>query len=716
MQFVLATGTVDRGMGWEETETKVMVTARPSLELISIREEPYFRYGDALELRGRLEEPPRFEGFDYRAYLSRQGIPLVMRHPEVELLGEGGGNPLLKGVFWVRDRLASALERSLPEPQASLAQALLLGRRGQLPQEITEDFRATGTSHLLAISGLHVGVVMVLLMGFGVWLLGRRGRTYLLLPLVGVWGYALLSGLSPSVERAAIMVSVYLAALALGRPRSVLPALALAAGLMAGLNPLALMDASFQLSFTAVAGIALVMTPSSPWAGWLIDPPRQRNRWWSSVLRGLSLAVVVSLAATLATLPLVAFNFHRIPTLGIPATILSLPALPPMLAASALAAVAELVHPVMGQVAGWVAWVPLWYLVSLVHLFSLVPGSTVSVPAFSGLLVGIYYALFTLILLVPSGFVGLRKIPWRMGDALRGLSSRQRPLTRMGYVAMVVGLGVVVGVIWANVAAAGDGRLHLLVLDVGQGDSILIVTPHGRQMLIDGGPDEVSGVRALGRHLPFWDRSLDVVVLTHPDEDHLAGLPRVLERYRVGTLLESGTRSEITSFALWRKALIKAGLEPVGVQRGQRIVVDRDVWLDVLNPSSLDGGLMTSDLNNNSVVLRLVYGEVSFLLTADIEAEAEREIRRSGALLNSTVLKVPHHGNRSSTTSPFLGAVSPNAAVISVGGNSRFGHPHREVVDRLSEVVGQEQVYITADHGAVEFITDGTRLWVKLER
>ena len=400
----------------------------------------------------------------------------------------------------------------------------------------------------------------------------------------------------------------------------------------------------------------------------------------------------------MATLPLVAFNFHHIPTLGIPATILALPALPLMLATSTMAAVAEMVHLVLGQGVGWVVWVPLKYLISLVHLFSLVPGSNVSVASFSGLLVGVYYAFLAIILLVPGGLAGLLKVPQRVGNALRGLSgstSPQIPVSRTGYVVVGAGLVVIGAIHWANLIAGGDGRLHVVVMDVGQGDSILIVTPQGRQVLIDGGPEQLTGVRALGRYLPFWDRSVDVVVLTHPDEDHLAGLPKVLERYRVGSLLQSGTQSESIFFGLWQKTLDKRELESAPVLRGQRIVVDRDVWLDVLNPSSLSGGMMDADSNNNSVVLRLVYGEVSFLLTADIELEAEREIRGSGAWLNSTVFKVPHHGSRSSITGPFLTAVSPKAAVISVGANNRFGHPHQEVIARLEEVAGKEQVYLT---------------------
>ena len=279
-----------------------------------------------------------------------------------------------------------------------------------------------------------------------------------------------------------------------------------------------------------------------------------------------------------------------------------------------------------------------------------------------------------------------------------------------------VGLALVAGLLWFQVVASPDGRLHLLVLDVGQGDSIFIVTPKGRQVLIDGGPERLSGVRALGRHMAFWDRSLDMVVLTHSDEDHLAGLPGLLESYRVGTLLESPSEANSAAYNHWRKVISRQNLEPIQAQRGQRIVVDRGVWLDVLNPPPTKSAPMSWSANNNSVVIRLTYGEVSFLLAADIEAEAEDDIIGSGVPLNSDVLKVAHHGSKTSTAGPFLAAVSPRAAVISMGAENSYGHPHKTVLDRLGAQVGEDQVYLTTQQGTVEFITDGHRLWVRPQR
>ena len=350
VELTVSVEEVDRGTGWDEADGRILVLARPPRQLVRTREEPYFRYGDRLELIGRMEEPPVLGNFDYGAYLAAQGVHSRMSFPGVRFLDGGGGNRAQGFLYDLRRTVSDGIDRALPESQASLAKAMLLGLRGPLPKDITEDFRSTGTSHLLAISGLHVGVLLALSLAAGAWLMGRRRQLYLQLPLGVIWLYALLSGLSPSVERAAIMGSVYLFALALGRPRSALPALAFAAGVMASFEPLLLKQVSFQLSFTAVAGIALVSTSEWPLWSRFVVLPAGGSRWRSFLWRSLALAVAVSVAATVATLPLIAFNFQRIPTVGIPATVLALPTIPFLVFTTAVAAVAGMVSTSVGQV------------------------------------------------------------------------------------------------------------------------------------------------------------------------------------------------------------------------------------------------------------------------------------------------------------------------------------------------------------------------------
>ena len=709
VRFVLRTRSVDRGQGWQSISEKVQVLARPTLELVTSREDPFFRYGDRLLLEGRLDRPPIFETFDYRDYLARQGIHLSMVSPKVELQAQDQGNPLLSTVYQFRSQMARTLSDSLPEPQASLAQALVLGQRGNFPADLRDDFRGTGTSHLLAISGLHVGVLLVLSMGAGAYVLGRRGQFYLLVPLLAIWGYALLSGLSPSVLRAAIMGTVFLAALGVGRSRNVLPILALAAGVMAGINPSILQNVSFQLSFAAVAGIALLTPPLLDWVQDRFHSIDNAIGIVSSLAKGTLLGVVVSVAATIATLPLVAFNFQQVPTLGIPATVLALPALPFILGISILTALTSFIHPSLGQVIGWIAWAPISYLIALVQFFALVPNSLILVPKFSGFFVWFYYGVLALAILAPRSFssvaklVGLDRIG-RFGSALQAANLK--------VFAPALALSLLAAIAWGQVVSGNDGRLHVIFLDVGQGDSVFIVTPRGQRILVDGGSDPARAVRTLNAHLPFWDRDLDLVVATHPDEDHIRGLIGVVQRHNVAAIVE-GVSEDSPLYIQWRQAVNEKSLEPIPVYGGYTINLDEVINLQVLNPPIDPVARYFLDSNNNSVVLRLTFGEVSFLLTGDIEQETEMALLQENKHIVSTVLKVPHHGSRNSTSSPFLATVDPKVAVVQAGPSNPYGHPHIEVVQRLESAIGKEHLYNTANDGSVELITDGRSLWIK---
>ena len=243
----------------QEVNERWLVYAQPSDELVARRDAPYFRYGDILTVVGIPQDPQPIDGFDYPAYLAAQGITATMFAREAQATGEGGAR-WRAAIYAARGRLAESIERVMPYPESALGQALLLGKRESLPRDLVERFRGAGAAHLLAISGLHVGVLLAVTVGAGAWLLGRQRPTYLVVAAAAIWLYALGAGASPSALRAAVMGTVYLAALALGRPSSVLPSLALAAALMTAASPNLIRQVSFQLSFAAVGGIALALT------------------------------------------------------------------------------------------------------------------------------------------------------------------------------------------------------------------------------------------------------------------------------------------------------------------------------------------------------------------------------------------------------------------------------------------------------------------------
>ena len=321
-----------------------------------------------------------------------------------------------------------------------------------------------------------MGVLLVLSLGAAGWWFGKRWQLYLLLPLACIWFHALVSGLPVSVVRAAIMGSVFLAALAPGRPRSVLPSLALAAAVMAAVDPQLLNQVSFHLSFAAMAGIVLVLPYQASIAETITDRLDITGGWrrqWG--LQGLSnwvlAALVVSLAATLATLPLVAFNFHWIPLFGIFVTVLALPALPFVLLGSLITALAGLASPVLGQFFGWLTWVPLSYLLGLVNL---APGETVSGSWVGAPLVWAWYLVLGGVLLLPGGLRYLRVLSSRLATGVqRPAVGSEATAWPSGSALWFLGLALILAaagtLLWVQVFSGPDGNLHVHVFDVGQG-------------------------------------------------------------------------------------------------------------------------------------------------------------------------------------------------------------------------------------------------------
>ena len=620
----LSAEQINTGDGWADTTGEVLVTLRASVELVRSREPPYFRYGDRLQLEGPLASPQPLEGFDYPTYLARQGIRSVMAFPKAALVAEGEGSAFYGWLYGARRGLARSLEQAVPEPQASVGQALLLGIRDGIPDGMVEDFRDTGTSHVLAISGLHVGIMLFLSLGISIAALGRRHHVYLVAPATLVWLYALISGLSPSATRAAIMASVYLLALQVGRPRSVLPALGFAAAVMVAVDPEVLFSVSFQLSFAAVTGIATLAPPMSR----LLKTPfsisegggdsRQSAVTWLFA-RGADLTVL-TMAATVATLPLVAFHFERVSLIGVAATLLVLPALPLIVVTQALAALSGVASVSLGHLLGLLAWVTTSYLTAVVGGFAKVPGIALETGRLAPFLVWGYYGAAAA---VTAALACARRM--RRTSISQLLRTASVPLADKRVSWWLVGLAVSLAVLsWTAALSLPDQRLHVAFVDVGQGDGAFVTTPSGRQVVVDGGSDPLVMVRALAARMPPGDRTVDIVVLTHPHTDHVNGLLEVLRRYEVALVLERQIAYDSSPHEAWRRLVERSGAAVVQAEAGQVISMGDGVILRVVGPPARLLHGTASDVDNTSVVLIVEYGDVSFLMTGDMFEEGRR--------------------------------------------------------------------------------------------
>ncbi len=274
----------------------------------------------------------------------------------------------------------------------------------------------------------------------------------------------------------------------------------------------------------------------------------------------------------------------------------------------------------------------------------------------------------------------------------------------------VATLAFVAALIWLALRGLPDGKLHVYFLDVGQGDAILIQAPDGRQILVDGGPSPTALLNELGALLPFWDRSLDLVVLTHPDGDHITGLIPLLDRYQVAQVLDTHLSDAAPLAEAWRTGLAHRHVPRAIAERGMRIPLGQ-AQLTVLHPGPRPLRGTASDDNNNAIVLRLEYGQTSLLLTGDAEVEAEAELLKAGLPLRADLLKVGHHGSKGSTSAQFVAGVAPRWAVIPVGAENTFGHPHPDVLKRLA--AAQAEIFRTDQNGRIEAISDGRTLQVK---
>ena len=517
------------------------------------------------------------------------------------------------------------------------------------------------------------------------------------------------------------MGTAYLAAIAMGRQASGGLALAGAAALLAAADPRVLGEASFQLSFAAMVGLVYIH-------------PRIRDRLlhffgvreeagWL-VTFALS-SVSVSLAATAMVVPLLGYHYGAVSLLTVPATLMAVPLLPLVLTTSMVITVAGVIGDVPGQIASWLAWPGLAYLLWLAQAFGSLP--------FAAIDTGPWAATWTIawyVALVAIFWRGIVSAPsWLLGPAILGPSipppstppvEPARGSTARSH-ALFVPLSAAAVVLWAAVfgGSASNGKLRVTFLDVGQGDATLIEGPSGIRVLLDGGPDGRSLEREFGRRLPWWSRRIDVVILTHPDADHLSGLTYVLNRRPVRLVLDPQLPSTSDLAGRWRRLLGDGESGETMVIRsvaGTKIQLGNGAFIEFLHPPERRLTGTGSDVDNNSVLSRIEYGRASFLLTGDVFAEAESYLVGSNASLRAKVLKVAHHGSGNSSTQRFLSEVQPDLAIVSVGAGNPFGHPDEDALGRIEQVVGEGGVLRTDWNGSILIETDGKTLHVEIEQ
>lgn len=626
-----------------------------------------------------------------------RGIQAAARTYSVTLLSRGG--PL----EWLRTRIGDDLERVIPAPAGGFAAAIVVGLRERVDERLADAFTATGLGHVVALSGWNVAITMAVA-DRALRRLPPRRRRWSLIIIALLYG--LLAGASASVIRASVMSAAALVAAAGGRRGAGAVALAHAALALLIIDPSIAYDAGFRLSALATAGL---LAKSADWSRVAIQLtsrlPRPFQRPWSVIAED----VAVSIAAQAATIGVVIALFGRVALWSIPLTLLMAPLIPAATGAALLAIIAGEVAPYL---TGPLSLIPSALALPASALFrtaawiaeagAQLPLTDLVVPRHATFAVGAALSLIGLVVL----------------NRRAALSTEQSAEPKIGISGRVSAAGGIVILLVSSLlsgsSAAAPGSLRISVLDVGQGDAILVEL-QGRRMLIDGGPDPARLSVELDALIPSWDRKIDVLVASHPHEDHLAGLPRLLDRYQIRSVLGAETRGGGPASASWRDLLLNRQVAFHTVTTGTAFMLG-SARLEVLWPDQAalkyepaDGG---SALNNRSIVLRLDVSGFSALFTGDIESNVDALIARR---LEGPVdmLKAPHHGSATASSRTLLSAADPRLSVISVGEKNSYGHPAPATIDRLGERGGavlrtdlDGTVSVTVQSSGIKVTTD----------
>lgn len=646
---------------------------------------PDLEYGDRIVARGQLRLPPEERNpgdFNYQRYLAAQNIYSIFKISSAQhvlTLARGEGNRwFAAAVLPIRRFTIEFIDRQIGGQAGALLKGLLLGARGDMDEEVKEAFANVGVIHVLAVSGLNVGFVAALLIGLlGFLRVPNPWRMFA--AVVGLYGYAVLTGLNPPVFRAAIMSIIFLVGTLLQRRTNILNSLSVAALIILTINPLQLFEVSFQLSFMAVLGTALFYRHFTQSFDKVLSD-------WQAKGRKLPAAIVsmlfVSLAAQLATLPLTAYYFNRLPLYSLPANLVVVPAVEVIVILGFIALLFAVIWQPLGAILAGAVWLWLSALIAFVAAVAKAPFASLPVPRLSL----VWMIIFVLL-------------------CVTFLFRRRQKIRNVLIISMLLLLNVQ---IWHD-ALSRERGLRITFFDVGQGDATLVQFPNGKTLLVDAG--DCTEYIDCGRDLltpylkRFGIRRINTLVLTHPHADHIGGAVSMMQEMKIGRLVKTGVHSD-DPFDGKIDSLCLAENVPVRyVEAGDTLLIDPEVLLLVLHPTTRfiqRASSAPAEINDCSVVLKCIFHDHSLLLAGDAETPAECEMCRYSDLLNSDVLKLGHHGSITAGSESFRKLVRAQSAVVSVAKFNRFGLPSKKLLVDIQKE-GTE-VLRTDEHGAIQFV------------
>lgn len=692
----------------DSVKSRTSVAARGKLRVTVYGPKHPFHLGDQIMFSSKIKPFHNFNnpsGFDYQSFMAYKNIWASAYTAGGQINVKEGRPPGLAANMLnkMRRSVEKLITNAAEGDSRAILSALVLGKRELLSSSLEKAFNRAGASHVLAISGLHIGIVATFAFFFfkqimGLWKplrhRGGSGKWAAILALIPVWGYGLLAGMSPSTQRAVIMVSIFLASFLFEREQDLINTLATAALIVLIICPPSLFSISFQLSFTAVFTIILGLS-TTRWISRLPGP----------ILPSLLSFTAVSFFAILGTTPLIMHYFNQIAFFGLLTNLLIIPLIGFFVVPISLFSVLVLfpMHPPMAAWGLKTAGTGIQWALSIIYPIGEWPYSATKTITPSILeMVCAYTLIFGLLYMSRQ-----KKRPCPASRCFK------RPATILVTAALFL-FALDIGY-WCRARFWKEG-FSATIIDVGQGSASLLELPDGYCMLVDGGGFMDNSVFDVGKYLvaPFlWGQkigTIDTVVLSHPDADHLNGLIYILKHFNVKQVISTHQPSDTNEYSDFVQTIKKQNIKHPPFARIPRHFEINGVTFDILYPPPDHTDTRhEQNANNCSIVLKATYQGRPIIFPGDIMKAAEKElVATAGKALRATVLVSPHHGSKSSNTPNFLNAVSPAAVIISAGSKNRFDLPAAEVVHRYQE--RGYDILRTNKHGAVEIALDNNQV------
>lgn len=672
--IISATAVVIKGPSEGEYNYKYTVKARTGkyknkkfIVYINKKNKKLLEYGDLIEIKGEYSAPEvarNYKGFDYSQYLKTLNIYGTIKVEESKIINKNQLSPILISINNIKEKMIDNANRNMPKRTANLLLGILIGERDNIQEDIIESFRTANLSHILAVSGAHTSYIIL-----GITYLISKSKTPkrigYIITIINLLIFIIITGASYSVVRACIMAIVVIGAKICYRKENFFTSICISLIIILIQNPFAINDIGLKLSFMGTAGIVIFNKSITNFFIKL------------KIKQKIAEALSVTFSAQLMIMPITILNFNIISLTFFISNILASPLLGIIIIFGFISIfISSILNPI-SKILFLILHIFLELLILVSKVTEKIPGSSILVRTPNILFAIVYYIL---ILFFNYFFVIKQNPTRRFHKKIIKIITIKNIKNAFKVIAVVF----LIMLLLTRIVRIINPTLKIYFIDVGQGDSTLIVTPKNKKILIDGGEGKTN---VLFQYL--LDRrinKIDYIIISHFDSDHCNGLIEIIEKMRVENIVMSKQSKESEEYKKILEIIKQKNIKVSSVKAEDKIIIEKNLYIKILNPAEK---FEFQDLNNNAIVAKLVYKNFSMLFTGDIEKAEENLAKKYKNELKSTILKVAHHGSKTSTSEEFLKYVEPQIALIGVGENNKFGHPNQITIEKLKNIRSQ---------------------------